>query len=90
LEVILTLKFALLSSLAVHVCPQSSVVEPRMIVLPVLVDSFVAFIGAVHEVPPFHDSSTLKELLPPVSFTHQSSLTSMPSMVEPAGMALKS
>jgi hypothetical protein len=90
LEVILTLKFALLSSLAVQVRPQVFVVEPRVIVLPVLVDSFVAFIGTVHEVPPFHDSSTLRELLPAMLLNHQSSLTSMPSMVEPAGMALKS
>ena len=79
-DVTRTRKLALLNSPSDQVLPQVSVELPSTAVWSAVV-SVASVFAAVHDVPPFQESSTLMLLVPEVLSSRQSSRTSMPVMV---------
>jgi hypothetical protein len=80
-----TRRLALVSSLAFHARPQVSLELPKMSVRS-LVDRFVPVFIVVQLVPLFHESWRQKRGDPEVLSTRASVLTSIPVMLDPAGM----
>jgi len=83
-DVTRTRKLALLNSPSDQALPQVSVELPSIAECSLVV-SVLSVLAAVHDVPPFQDSSTLMLLVPEVLSSRQSSRTSMPVMVAPPG-----
>jgi hypothetical protein len=83
-DVTRTRKFAFERSLAVHDRPHRSLALPRVAECSLVVSVRSVF-AAVHDAPPFHESSALMLLSPNTLSRYQSSRTSMPLMAQPAG-----
>ena len=83
--VALTRKLEFVKSDVDQVRPHVSEGLPRITVCSVVVSSVSVF-AAVHVVPPSQDNSTSMRLPPPVLSSHQSSLTSMPLMLQASWM----